>query len=187
MEEEKNIPKEPEGIKQDIQIDADDMYKFQMYHTYHTGQGILSIVLGIVSIAAGIVLFVSGSERITTLDVVFYIGVGLVFIGYYPISMKKKAPMMISGSAILSHPLHYTFSESGITVEADAAANVAEAESRAVLPWENIFKVTLTKEQLLIYSNKVNAYILPLSKVSDLDNIKALIEKKVADYRLDFK
>ena len=173
--------------KMDIKIDADDMYRFQMYHTYHTGQGVLSVVLGILSIVVAVTLLVTGSERVTTLDIVFYAGVGLVFLGYYPVSLKRKAPMMIEGSPILSHPLHYTFDEKNITVEADESADIPEGETKAVLPWENVFKATLTKEQLLIYSNKINAYILPLSKVTDLEGLKALMIEKLPDYRRNFK
>ena len=173
--------------KMDIKIDADDMYRFQMYHTYHTGQGILSIVLGILSIAVAVTFLVTGSERVTTLDIVFYAGVGLVFLGYYPVSLKKKAPMMIESSPILSHPLHYTFDEKAVTVEADGAADVAEGENKAILPWENVFKAVITKDQLLIYSNKINAYILPRSKIDDLDGLKALMTEKLQDFRRNFK
>lgn len=173
-----------EAKKLSISIDADDMYRFQMYHTYHGMQGILSIVLGILSIAAAIVAPILAPERIEPLDVVFYAGVGLVFLFYYPISFKKKAPLMIEQSQVLSHPLHYTFDEKGVTVEVDEAVDIEMGESTAFLPWESMYKVVFSKDQLLLYSNKVNAYILPLAKLDGFEDIKALILKKVPDYRV---
>ncbi len=172
-----------EPVKMDVTIDADDMYRFQMYHTYRTGQGILSIVLGVVSIAIAVI----SHAKLQPMDIVFYVGVGLIFFGYYPVSLKRKAPMLISGSPILSHPLHYTFDEKGITVEADATADVPEGETKAFLPWENVFKAVSTKDQLLIYSNKVNAYILPLSQVKDYEAIKKLMTEKLPEHRISLK
>ncbi len=174
-----------EAIKMDISINEDDMYRFQMYHTYHTGQGILSIVLGILSIAVAIAAPIMAPERIQPLDIFFYGGVGVVFLGYYPFTLKKKAPLMIQNSPVLAHPLHYTFDEKGVTVESDEVQN--EDEKKSLLPWENVFKVTLTKDQLLIYSNKINASILPLSQVTDLEGVKKLMLDKLPDHRVNFK
>ncbi len=176
-----------EAVKMDVTVNADDMYRFQMYHTFHTGQGILAIVLGIISIAAGIATPIFIPERVETLDIVFYIGAGLVFLLYYPVSLKKKAPLLIQNSPILSHPLHYTFDEKGITVVADSTADVAEGENTAQLPWENVFKAVSTKDQLLIYSNKINAYILPMSQVTDLDGVIKIMKEKLPSHRLVLK
>ena len=176
-----------EAIKTDISINADDMYRFQMYHTYHTGQGILTIVLGIISIVVGIVTPITVPDRVEPIDIIFYIAAGLVFLGYYPVSLKRKAPMQVENSPILSHPLHYIFDEKGITVVADETAGLSEDENTAVLPWEKVFKAVITKDQLLIYSNKVNAYILPLSQVSDISGIKKLMTEKLPSHRIAFK
>ncbi len=176
-----------EAVKMDVTVNADDMYRFQMYHTFHTGQGILAIVLGIISIAVGIATPIFVPERVETLDIVFYIGAGLVFILYYPISLKKKAPLLIQNSPTLSHPLHYTFDEKGITVAADASSGIEEGENTAQLPWDNVFKVVSTKDQLLIYSNKINAYILPLSQVTDYDAVVKLMKEKLPSHRLVLK
>ena len=176
-----------EEKKMDITVSADDMYRFQMYHTFHTGQGILAIILGIISITIAIVAPFAAPERIEPIDIVFYAVAGLVFILYYPISLKHKAPILIQNSPTLSHPLHYTFDEKGITVEADASAGINDDDNKAFLPWDNVFKAVITKEQLLIYSNKINAYILPLSQVSDLSGIKRLMTEKLPSHRIAFK
>ncbi len=176
-----------EEKKLDISIDADDMYRFQMYHIYHSGQGILSIVLGILSIVVAIAAPIMAPDRIQTLDIVFYAGVGIVFLAYYPVALKKKAPQLIKNSPTLSHPLHYTFDEKGITVLADEEADLPEGEDKAFLPWESIYKAVSTKEQLLIYSNKINAYILPLAQIEGYDEIKKLIVSKVPSHRVSLK
>ena len=176
-----------EAQKMDITVSADDMYRFQMYHTFHTGQGILAIVLGVISIVVAIVAPFTVPKRIQPIDIVFYAGAGLAFLLYYPVTFKYKAPLLIRNSPTLSHPLSYTFDENGITVEADEAAGLGEDDNSAFLPWDGVFKAVITKKQLLIYSNKINAYILPLSQVSDLDGIKSLMREKLPSYRIGFK
>ncbi len=176
-----------EAIKMDISVNSEDMYRFQMYHTFHTGQGILAIVIGIISIGIGIASPFLIPDRVETLDIIFYCGAGLAFLLYYPISLKHKAPLMIQNSPILSHPLHYTFDEKGVSVEADESADVPEGENTALLPWDNVYKAVSSKEQLLIYSNKINAYILPMSQVSDYEGVKRIMLEKLPSHRVSLK
>ncbi len=72
-------------------------------------------------------------------------------------------------------------------MEADETADVPEGDTKAILPWENVFKAVSTKDQLLIYSNKINAYILPLTQVKDYEAIKKLMMKKLPDHRVSLK
>ena len=166
-----------------ISIGARDMYAFQMYHTYHSPNGIMSLILSVAAFA--VVIF--AHAKLEPFYIAAYIIAGIVFLLYYPVILKGKASLAISASPVLSHPLLYTFDERGITVTADDKAMVETSENSATLPWESVYKVAQTKDLILIYSNKINAYILPVSQISDLDGIKALIKEKLPDHRVVLK
>ena len=62
------------------------------------------------------------------------------------------------------------------------------AEEPAELPWEYIYKVANWKGYLLIYSNRVNAYIIPIEAIkAEYTNITDYIKAHVEDYKLKIK
>ena len=166
-----------------ISIDASDMYAFQIYHTYHSLNGVMSLILSVAAFA--VVIF--AHAKLEPFYIAAYIVAGVVFLLYYPVILKGKASLALSASPVLSHPLLYTFDEKGIMVTADEAAGVEASENSATLPWESVYKVAQTKDIILIYSNKINAYILPVSQISDLEGVKALIKEKLPDHRVVLK
>ena len=83
---------------------------------------------------------------------------------------------------VFKHPLTYELTESGIMVSSPASEEPAE------LPWEYIYKISTWKEYLLIYSNRVNAYIIPKEDIKDVYSPTIdYIKKHVEDYKLQIK
>ena len=83
---------------------------------------------------------------------------------------------------VFQFPLTYELIETGIKVSSPASEEPAE------LPWEYIYKVSTWKEYLLIYSNRINAYIIPKDDIKDvyapaIDYIKNHVE----DYKLQIR
>ena len=39
--------------------------------------------------------------------------------------------------------------------------NVSQKEESALLPWEQIYKMVATKHNVLVYSSRINAYVIP--------------------------
>ena len=80
------------------------------------------------------------------------------------------------------HPLHYEFAEDGITISSPTT------EEPAKLPWEYIYQISTWKNYLLIYSNRINAYIIPKEDIKDVyDPAIEYIKNHVEDYKLKIK
>jgi hypothetical protein len=62
------------------------------------------------------------------------------------------------------------------------------ASNSALLPWKDVYKIVETKTQLLVYSSRVNAYVIPLVQLGpDLKELKNYIKERTDDFRLSFK
>lgn len=142
-------------IKFDINLDIKDMYRFSMYHTY-TG------IHGIMSIAIAILAFVVAGTTWGDVELTYsilYVCFGFAFLFYMPATLYLRAKRQIFMSEELKNTLHYSIDEAGIKV----TQNGAEAQ----LPWKQVYKITATKNNVLIYSNRINAYIIPKTQLGE--------------------
>ena len=165
------------NIKFSVKISEQDLYRFNLFHTYRSSQGILSVVLFVLLIAVWIMRF----SMLSSIYRLFYPLVAIIFLVYIPGSLKLRVKNQMT-QEVFQHPLTYELTESGIMVSSPASEEPSE------LPWEYIYKVSTWKEYLLIYSNRVNAYIIPKKDIKDeygqaIDYIK----KHVEDYKLQIK
>lgn len=169
-------------MKFDIKITDKDMYRFNLYHTYHTFNGIISVVVGIFVF---VVLFLV-REKLTSTDVVLYIVLGVALLLYSPISLLMRSKAQVAASVVLQNTLCYEFCDEGIMVFSDAVEE--GAENRALLPWKDVYKIVETGRQLLIYSSRVNAYVLPKEQIGDgLPDLKTYIRERTDSFRLSLK
>ena len=44
---------------------------------------------------------------------------------------------------------------------------MSQKEESAELPWEQIYKMVGTKSNVLVYSSRINAYIIPRAQLGD--------------------
>ena len=95
----------------DVKLEAKDMYRFNMYHTYHGFQGWLSIILGIAITTLSIYTF----GQIEIMYTVLYILFGIIFVIYNPVSLFISSKKVVVKSDTLKHTLHYSLSEEGLT------------------------------------------------------------------------
>ena len=91
----------------------------------------------------------------------------------------------------LTKKLHYIFSKSGIEVsyadELDREKNDEVQAQRQILDWNVIYRVIETKRQILIYTSRVNASILPKEQIEQIDELKQVLRESVPAYRLKLK
>lgn len=161
----------------DIKLDAKDLYKFNMMQAYKGMQGFLSILLPVLVFAYAVVTF--GQVSIGTTLV--YVGLGVMFLVYVPVSlwMRVKKIMADSNNAI-SKELHYEFSEDSIRVSVE--------EENVEFKWENIFQMKSTKDMVLVYTNRINAYILPKAQLGDkYKELSELGHEKLEKFRIKMK
>lgn len=160
-------------IEFDITLTSKDMYRFNMYQTYSGFHGWFSIIVAICAfIVAGVTY---GKVELTY--TIIYIVFGIVFLLYLPVTLYVRSGHSLAASRILGKPLHYAVDGEGI--------GVSQGEESAKLPWEQIYKMVATKHNVLIYSNRINAYVIPREQLGDrYADLAGLAASKLEKYRV---
>lgn len=163
-------------IEFDITLTDKDMYRFSMHHAYTGSQGIISIVLAVLSLIAAVKTYGSVEPVYTAL----YAAAGEVFLFYMPLNLYLRSKRQFLMSKELQNALHYLIDDQGIhTSQNDASAD---------LPWEQIYKIISTKEYVYIYSNRINAYIIPRVQIADhYGQLQELAGSHLPAYRVKMK
>jgi hypothetical protein len=163
-------------IEFDVKLEAKDMYRFNMYHTYHGFQGWLSIILGIAITTLSIYTF----GQIEIMYTVLYILFGIIFVIYNPVSLFISSKKVVVKSDTLKHTLHYSLSEEGLTIRVQDAF--------ASLQWNQIFRALSTKKNLLIYTSRRNAYVIPKRFIkNEYESTRLLLKQQLPSYRFHVK
>ncbi len=161
-----------------IKLSVRDLYLFNLHHTYTSLKGLFTIIIGIFLV----VILAIRSNDLGSSTLLFYGALVLAYLLYNPIILYLRSKQRIFASEVLSQPLSYAFKDDGIWVSSPAV------EGEESLPWDSIYKVTTTKNYLYIFSNTVNAYIIPKNQVSaQLDEILSACQSRVEKYRLNIK
>jgi hypothetical protein len=160
----------------DVKLQPIDLFRFNIYQTYRGAQGWISIILGILSFIMAKTTWGEAEPPYT----VMYIVVGLLFWFYIPVSLWFRAKATIRTNEVLSGTLHYEVSESGF--------HVTQGEETGDLPWDGIYKAVSTKKQILIYTTRINAYIIPREQIGEqYGTFVELAAKQLPSYRLRLK
>lgn len=161
------------NVSFDVKLQPGDLFRFNLYQTYTTSQGPVSVILAVlVFVMAGV-----SFQKSSTGYGILYVVVGVLFLIYIPVTLWMRAKRTLRSNEVLSGVLHYTISEKGF--------EVSQGEDSGVLPWEQIYKVVATKHQVLIYSNRVNAYIIPMEQLGgNYGALKELAGKYLEKYRI---
>lgn len=163
-------------IEFDVTLQQKDMYRFSMHHAYSGTHGITSIIIAI------LIFLIAGNTygEIEWTYTALYVVFGIVFLFYMPCNLYLRAKKQLLSSEVFKHPLHYTISESGI----ETSQNDAKAE----LPWEQVYKLVSTKHNILVYSNRVNAYVIPREQIGDnYAKLKEIAGAHLEKYRFKLK
>ncbi len=161
----------------DIKLTEKDLYKFNMMQAYKGMQGFLSITLPVLVFAYATTTF----GQVSIGSTLVYVGLGIMFLVYVPVSlgMRVKKIMNDPNNAI-SKTLHYDFEEDVIRVSVE--------EENVEFKWENIFQMKSTKDMVLVYTNRINAYILPKEQLGEAySKLSELAHKKLEKYRIKMK
>ena len=160
----------------DIKLTPKDLFRFNMFQTYTTTQGPTSIILAIIVIVMSVISFRDGQVGYGLL----YVAAAVLFVVYIPGSLWGRAKVALKKNEVLAGTLHYQISQKGI--------EVFQGEDSGLLPWDAIYKMVSNQKQVLIYSNRVNAYIIPREQLGDkYDALKEIARKQLPNYRLRMK
>lgn len=161
----------------DIKLDAKDLFRFNMMQAYRGMQGSLSIILPILIFAYAVTSYGSVSIGSTLV----YIGLGIMFLVYVPVSLWLRVNKTVKDeNNALSKSIHYEFEEESI--------RVSVGEESVEFKWENIFQMKTSGNLLLLYTNRINAYIFPLEQVGNqYESLSKLAYSKLEKYRIRMK
>ena len=142
----------------DIKLKPRDMFLFNMYQTYTSFNGWFSIVFGAaLLVSAGYAFVVYGEAGYS--NAILYAAAGVFLLAYMPLTLWMRAGRSINASPVLSSVLHYHVDADGFTV--------TQGEASGVLAWKQIYKMVATKSNVLVYSNRMNAYVIPREQLGE--------------------
>ena len=163
-------------VEFDIKITDKDMYRFNMHHAYTGFQGIFATVIGLAVLAVA----AATAGKVDSFYSLLYVLFGIVFLIYMPVSLWMRSKRQILVSPVLKETLHYALDEDGV--------HVSVQEQTADLEWGMIYKVISTKSNLLIYSNRIHAYVIPRAQLGERYHaVKELAERRLEPYRVRLK
>lgn len=163
-------------VEFDIKLEVKDMYRFNMYHSYTGFQGILSIIVAVIAFVFAFKTYGNVTIEYTLLYVIF----GIVFLLYMPMSIYTGAKRQILMSEVMKNALHYKVDDSGIVT--------SQGEQSAQLNWNQIYKIIETKSNILVYSSRKNAYIIPKEQLGTSRNdLAEIFKKNMEPFRLKIK
>lgn len=160
----------------DVKLTPKDLFTFNMRQSYRGMQGVLSIVLPLL-------LFVQAGLNYKNVSIgttLLYVGLGTLFLVYVPISLWGRANKALKTNSALANTLHFTFAEDAICV--------TQGNEKAEFKWENIYKMISTKSQVLIYTNRINAYVIPKTQITEqYTELAKLANVKLEKHRVQMK
>lgn len=159
----------------DITLTSKDMYRFSMYHAYAGFHGISSILIAVLIFAAAIKTRESTEPMYTVLYLLF----AVVFLLYLPITLYFQAKRQLRTSKVLRESLHYCIDEEGV--------HTSQNGEHADLLWEQIYKMAATKHNVLVYSSRIHAYVIPKAQIQQYEVLQQLANTHLPKYRLKMK
>lgn len=163
----------------DIKLKPKDMFLFNMYQTYTSLSGWSSILFAFGMFGlAGYMGYTYGEAGMS--KVFLYIALGVFLLVYMPFTLWMRSGRSIKASPVLSNVLHYHVDTDGFTV--------TQGESSGVLAWKQIYKMVATKSNVLVYSNRLNAYVIPRAQLGEqYVSLAKLATDKLPKFRVRMK
>lgn len=165
------------NLKFDVKMTAKDLYKYNLRNAYTGMQGILSILFAILVIF----VFVWKFDALTLVYKLLFIALAVAFLVYIPISLYLRTKQVMANTPVFKEPLTFIMEDEQMSIESP----VEVEDAQGVLPWEDVYRVTKTGSQILIYTNRVSAYIIPRDQITDVEpQLIEILKAKVEDFKL---
>ena len=198
----------------EVKISADDMFRFNLYHVYTHPNGWLTILIGVIAIVVGfttygsvtsgytLMYFVLGTLLIAYQPFMLHSASKKQVEGSEVLSKPLTYTFLDEGIQIHTE-LEERYEDAQEETEAEAKeANgqvtaeeadtdavegkdtQAESGTSAVLKWNQVYKAVKNRKQLLVYSGRASAYILPIDQLGDQEGaVEEVLREKLAKFR----
>lgn len=142
---------EKKSIAFSVKMTAKEVYRFTLYHVYHSASGLIGVMLSLLAL----IYLLFNFNEMSDLNKTIMIIVAAWFTVWEPIMMFSRSKAQVKRNKVYQKPLNYRIDENGIAVSQD--------EEHQVIAWENLLKIVETKTQFLIYSSRIHSFIFPKS------------------------
>ncbi len=157
---------EEKQISFSVTIGKKELYRFLMYSVYHSLQGVVAIFISIMALA---LLALSWQNSNPAMKVLLLI-LGLYYIIGKPVTLYMKARLQAMQD-VFKTPLCFTVDDEGILVQ--------QGEESAELPWEGVYKIVSTKNDIYLYTTRIYAYTIPKAQTGEAwKELMTIAEKK---------
>lgn len=153
---------EKKELRFHIRMTVNDLWRFSMYHANKSYMGVFNLLFTVTPIY---LLFFQG-ENLLLPQRFLLVVCACMFSVIQPSLLFLKARRQ-SMSRAVREPLTITFREEGLLVE--------QAEEQLELEWERVSQVKKIPGELIIYTDRIHAYLLP-------DRVVADRKKELTDY-----
>lgn len=159
----------------EVRMTTGSMYRFLMYHAYHSFSGGFSILAG-----AALLVFYFLRLGKGTPNVWIYLLFGLLFLLYEPWTLYTASVRQVKLNPVYKHPVHYRVSAEGIAVQ--------QGENTGQVGWESVQRVRETSQSILVYTGKKNACIWIKAQLGEsAAPVRELLKKYVPADRLKLR
>lgn len=211
---EANPMEEKKAPSVEVKISADDMFRFNLYHVYTHPNGWLTILIGVIAIVVGfttygsvtsgytLMYFVLGTLLIAYQPFMLHSASKKQVEGSEVLSKPLTYTFLDEGIQIHTElEERYEDAQEGTEAEAEEADGQVTAEeadtdaaegkdtqaesgTSAVLKWNQVYKAVKNRKQLLVYSGRASAYILPIDQLGDQEGaVEEVLREKLAKFR----
>ena len=161
---------EQDTISFSVQMSVKDVYRFNMYHVYHSASGLVGLLLSLFALCNLIISFDNLTDQGKTIMTI----VALWFTVLEPVMVYNRARKQVKKITSYHKPLHYTIGKQGITVSQDGESQTIE--------WNRLRRIVKTRQQILIYSSRVHAFIFPKDAWQNQEKkMQSLLKRYAAD------
>lgn len=136
-------------IKFQVKMEEKYMVDFMFRHNYAGFSGIMTVVAGVLCGMVSIQGFANGNLSSGAV----WAMCAILFLVVNPNTIKSKAKAQVKNSEGFKKPFEYEFTDEGIFVR--------QEEAESFVGWDNIAKAVSTKQSVILYLNRVRAWILP--------------------------
>lgn len=154
-------------IKIKIKLGIKDMYHFLLQYNYKSFSGLFGLFISL--FALGYLAFTHDSHE-TPMNLILLF-IGLLWTVIQPLLLLQKAAQQVVNNQAYKEMLEYEFDDRGL--------KICQGKEVAEVSWENIVKVKEDRKQILLFTSRVHACILPKAQFQEeLDAVKVLIQEK---------
>lgn len=130
-----------------VTVDEQALYRFLMYHVYHSIQGAAAIFVSVMAL----LLLVLNWGKCNFAMKLLLLFLGLYYLIGKPVSLRLKAKLQ-SGQEVFQKPLTFSADDEKICV--------AQGEEQAEVEWTQVYCIVSAKKELYLYTNRIYAYII---------------------------